>query len=411
MTIFILFLMVGWKVYNSKVMKTSLLKINLHILLFTITRTVVNTSYRMVYPFLPVFAQGLGVEPASLAMAFSIRSFLGAFGPFLATVADTHNRKTGLLLGIGLFTTGSVVVGVWPYFWAFILGTSLVLLGNSVFIPSMNAYLGDHVAYEKRGRVLAITELSWALAFIGGIPVIRALIETYSWVAPFFLFMFLGVVLFLLTLFLVPTQKREKHPDNTLWRNLGNVFNSWPALAGVITGILFTTSNETINVIFGVWIGDQFGLDFAALTLASIVIGVSELGGEVFTGLWLDVIGKRRTIWIALGLNSLAALLLPLTAGSLPLAVAGLGFFYITFEVILVSALTMMSEVLPNARATITAATIAGFSLGRMLGDLIAPGLYAINFWICALAAVLLNVLSAILLTQVRLKRNGEISS
>ena len=221
---------------------------------------------------------------------------------------------------------------------------------------------------------------------------------------------FLGVVLFLLTLFLVPTQKREKHPDNTLWRNLGNVFNSWPALAGVITGILFTTSNETINVIFGVWIGDQFGLDFAALTLASIVIGVSELGGEVFTGLWLDVIGKRRTIWIALGLNSLAAILLPLTAGSLPLAVAGLGFFYITFEVILVSALTMMSEVLPNARATITAATIAGFSLGRMLGDLIAPGLYAINFWICALAAVLLNGLSAILLTQVRLQRNGEIS-
>lgn len=72
-------------------------KINFDILLFTLTRTAINTSYRMVYPFLPVFAAGLGVEPAVLALAFSVRSFLGVFGPFLATVADTRDRKTGLL--------------------------------------------------------------------------------------------------------------------------------------------------------------------------------------------------------------------------------------------------------------------------------------------------------------------------
>jgi hypothetical protein len=51
-----------------------------------------------------------------------------------------------------------------------------------------------------------------------------------------------------------------------------------------------------------------------------------------------------------------------------------------------------------------TAATIAGFSLGRMLGDLIAPGLYEIGFWVCAVAAVVLNSISAILLSQVRLE-------
>ncbi len=157
-------------------MNISKLKIRIDIILFTLTRTVINTSYRMVYPFLPVFARGLGVEPAKLALSFSVRSFLGIFGPFLATVSDTHDRKTGILLGIGLFTAGSGVVGIWPSFWGFILGTSLVLLGNGVFIPAISAYLGDRIAYEKRGRVLAITELSWALAFIGGI-LVQALIE------------------------------------------------------------------------------------------------------------------------------------------------------------------------------------------------------------------------------------------
>ncbi len=145
-------------------------------------------------------------------------------------------------------------------------------------------------------------------------------------------------------------------------------------------------------------------MNFAALTIASIVIGVSELGGEVFTGIWLDAIGKRRAIWIFLGLNSLAALLLPLASESLGFTMAGLGLFYITFEVVLVSMLTLMSEVFPSARATMMAATVAGFSLGRMLGDLIGPGLFGVSFWLSCLVAIMLNGLAAILLTQVRVE-------
>ena len=382
-------------------------KISIDIFLFTLARTVINTSYRMVYPFLPVFARGLGVEPAALALSFSVRSFLGVFGPFLATVSDTHDRKTGILLGIGLFTAGSGVVGVWPSFWGFILGTSLVLLGNVVFIPAISAYLGDRIAYEKRGRVLAITELSWALAFIGGIPLVQALISSYSWITPFIVFAVVGSLFFLLFLLLLPAQRRENNRDNTIWRNLAGVLGTWPALAGLLTGIFFTGANEVVNLIFGVWIEDQFGLNFAALTIASIVIGVSELGGEIFTGIWLDAIGKRRMIWIFLGLNSLAAFLLPLASESLGFTMAGLGLFYITFEVVLVSMLTLMSEVFPSARATMMAATVAGFSLGRMLGDLIGPGLFGISFWLSCVVAIILNGLAAMLLTQVQIERTS----
>jgi predicted MFS family arabinose efflux permease len=382
-------------------------RLKFHIFLFTLARTVVNTSYRMVYPFLPVFARGLGVTPSSLALGFSIRSFLGIFGPFLATVADTRDRKTGMLLGVGLFTLGSGLVAIWPGFLSFVIGTSLVLLGNGVFIPSMNAYLGDHIPFEKRGRVLAITELSWAMAFIAGIPVVRVLIESVGWVSPFVLFAGLGMAFFGLLWGVVPAQGVEASADNTLWQNVGRVVRHWPALAGLLMGVLFTAANETINLIFGVWIEDQFGLDFAALTAASVVIGLSELGGEAVTFLWLDAIGKRRAIWLSLALNSLAALLLPLTAGSLPWALAGLGFFYISFEFALVSGLTLMSEVVPKARATMMAATVAGFSLGRMLGNLMAPGLYAFSFWASVLSAVGLNLLAALFLTQVRVSRGA----
>lgn len=383
------------------------LKLNFDIFLFTLTRTAINTSFRMVYPFLPVFAAGLGVEPATLALAFSIRSFLGVFGPFLATVADTHDRKTGLLLGIGLFTAGSGLVGIWPGFWTFILGTSLTLLGNVVFIPSMNAFLGDHIPYNRRGRVLAITELSWAAAFIGGIPIVRLLIENHSWVTPFIIFTIIGVVTFVIYLIFIPSSRVTHSEGNTIWRNLGRILGTWPALAGLLAGVLFTSANESVNLVFGIWIESRFGLDFAALTIASVVIGVSELGGEVVTGIWLDRVGKRRMIWIFLGLNSLAALLLPLTGQALGLSMAALGFFYLTFEILLVSGMTLMSEVVPSARATMLSATVAGYSLGRMLGDLFAPGLFELGFWASCLMTVVLNLIAAGLLTQVRVHSNA----
>jgi predicted MFS family arabinose efflux permease len=379
------------------------LKLNFNIFVFTLTRTVINTSYRMVYPFLPVFAIGLGVEPASLALALSVRSFLGVFSPFLATVADTRDRKTGFLLGISLFTIGSGLVWLYPSLWSFIIGISLTSLGNGVFIPAVSAYLGDNVPFTRRGRVLAITELSWALAFIGGIPIVRHLIESFSWVAPFIVLLLIGVALFIVVLLSVTRERLSKSAENTIWRNLGRIVKAWPALAGLLTGVLFTFANELVNLVFGLWIEQGFGLDFNALTVASIVIGVSELGGEVFTGLWLDAVGKRKMIWIFLGLNALAAAILPFTGGSLGLAMGSLGFFYITFEILMVSALTLMSEVMPSARATMISTTLAGFSIGRMFGDLVGPGLFNMGFWVTCLVAVLLNLAAAGMLTQVRL--------
>ena len=124
----------------------------------------------------------------------------------------------------------------------------------------------------------------------------------------------------------------------------------------------------------------------------------------------MDKVGKRKVIWIFLGLNALAAALLPFLGGKLNLAMVGLGLFYITFEVLLVSDLTLMSEVMPTARATMLSATLAGFSLGRMLGDLIGPGLFEIGFWVSCVAAVVLNLAAAGLMTQVKLHAGEKVS-
>lgn len=171
-------------------------------------------------------------------------------------------------------------------------------------------------------------------------------------------------------------------------------------------GIAFVGANESVNLVFGVWIEDNFGLAFATLSIASVVIGASELGSELLSALIIDRLGKRRAILVSLVLNCLVVALLPLGGQKLWLAIMGLALFYITFEFALISLMTLMSEVVPNARATVIAATIACFSLGRMLGALVAPGLYGVSFWASCLAAVGLNFIAMLLLTGIKVKEN-----
>jgi predicted MFS family arabinose efflux permease len=383
-------------------------RINWQIAYFTLVRTVMNSGYRMVYPLLPLFASGMGVELSVFAAAFSVRSFLGVIAPFLAAFADTRGRKTGMLLGVGLFTMGCAIVATWPGFFTFVIASTLILIGNGVFIPSMQAYLGDHVPFEKRGAVMSITELSWALGFIVGVPVLGSLLVKTTWFAPFIALTALGLILGGLLIKIVPSERIQKNDSETLLHNLKKAVTYWPALAGLLMGLLFTGANEAVNLVFGVWIEDSFGLAFATLSIASVVIGTSELASELLSALIIDRLGKKRAILISIILNCVAAALLPLCGQRLGFALAGLAFFYITFEFALISTMTLMSEVLPNARATIIAATVAAFSLGRMLGALIAPGLYAINFWAVCLAAVVLNGIAMIFLSQVRVAESKE---
>ncbi len=377
-------------------------RIRAQIFLFTLTRTVINSGYRMVYPLLPLFAAGMGMQLADLSIAFSIRSALGVFNPFLASLANAKDRKNGLMLGAVLFFIGCGITAVGQNFLGFVVGLSVFGMGNGIFIPSMQAYLGDKVPFERRGTVLSITELSWSLGFIIGVPVLGSLLEKGSWVTPFSALAITGALLAAALWLLIPVERTPVSTGTSGLVDLVKALRYFPLLAAVLTGIFSTGANEMINLTFSVWIKDSFGLDFAALTIASVIIGTSELGSELLSVAVLDKIGKHRAMRLALILNGLVALVLPLTRVSFGLALAGLALFYVSFEFALISLMTIVSEVLPHARAAVLSLLIAALSLGRMLGPLFSPALYESSFWLVCLAAAALNAGAFLLVPSIR---------
>ncbi|HEX9011933.1 MAG TPA: MFS transporter [Anaerolineaceae bacterium] len=374
--------------------------------LITAARFILHTTSRMIYPFLAVFAAGMGVDLRAVSLAITAHNTAGAFGPFLASIADSRGRKAGILLGMILFLIGPVLIALHPAYPAFFIGLIFVAVGVSVVIPSTYAYLGDQVAYERRGLAISITEMSWSAAFIVGVPLVGLIIARWGWKAPFPLLAGAALAALVLFAWRLPADRGPFPPGGAVLSSFWRLLTYGPAAAGLLMGALATAGNEVVSLVFGIWMGASFGLQVAALGAASIVIGFAELGGEGLAAGLVDRLGKQRSIALGLLVNCLSAVSLLLLGRTLPGALACLFLFYLSFEYTILASLPLITEIFPSARGTLMALTVSAFFLGRALGALAAAPLYqgwgiAAN----ALAAIALNLLGLALLRWVRVRQ------
>ena len=384
-------------------MQLSRSKLNLHVGIFTFSRLFVATSFRMIYPFLAIFAAGLDVPITTISLAMAVSMAASAAVPFLAPIADRRGRKTGMLIGMGIFLAGTLAASLFPHIITFFITILLCNLGNNLLISAIQAYLGDRVPYQKRGLYLAIGELSWAVSFIIMVPLAGLVLERANWNGPYIWLTILGAVMTAILWLVVPRDTPNEPEPLAIFKDIKTVLRSLPAVLGMLMGTAFIIGNELVNVVFGVWMQDSFGLQIAALGAASMIIGFSELGGEGLAALLADRVGKERLMGISFLFNGLWMITLPWLGQSQVGAFIWLFMFYLTFEVGIVSTLPLITELVPQARATMMALFIAALSIGRALGDVIAPRLYTSGFIVNALVCLGLDLVALFILTRIKL--------
>lgn len=382
-------------------------KLRYQVVIFTGIRLVLNVIFRMVYPFRGEFEKALGVGYGQMSRGLGIRSFLGFFAPLLALVGERRGRRAGMMFGLGLFVAGLGVVIVWPTFTGFILALVITTLAKFTYDPSMQAYIGDRVPYEGRGRVLALVEFSWSLSYLLGGLVVGALIARFGWRSPFVMAAVLGLVGIVVLRMNLPKDAPTDNKPN-VFGNFREVFASGTAVFALLMTIFIGLANEVINLAFGPWLQESFELQLLALGGASAAFGVAELGGEGLVSAVTDRLGKARAIGLGLILNILAVVVLPLLEGQVWAAVLGLAVFYFSFEFLFVSTVPLISEMLPKARVTMMAFMFAGLSLGRLTGAWINPWLHTIGFWASAAASAGFNLFALLTLMRVKVGSAGK---
>lgn len=368
-------------------------RLRYRLLIFAVARTVLNTGHRMVYPFLPTLARGVGVNLDTMALAVTGRSALGLVGPLFGSLADWRGRKLAMIAGLLLFAVSMLLVTLWPTYPGLFLALVLASAAKLTFDPALQAFIGDHVHYTQRGLAIAITEVSWSAAFLLGMPLIGWLIaRTGTWRAPFPFLSLFAVAAALLVWQTIPSDRAAHTVRPSLAQGLHIIASHPAARAGLSVSLLISAANEIVGIVYGAWMEDAFGLEIAALGAASAIIGLAELGGEGMVGGLTDRLGKRRAVSIGLVLSALTCILLPALGFGVVGALVGLFLFFITFEFTLVSSLPLMTEMVPQARATLMAGNAALLSGGRMIGALAGPVLFDLGLSANGLVAALLNL-------------------
>lgn len=361
--------------------------------LLTGTRTITDTGVRMIYPLLPVFARGVNVEVGAIVSILTLMQLLGLASPFMGRVSEQRGRKFTMLLGLLLYVAGMVSVFILPDFTGLALALLFGALGRTALGPAMQAYIGDKVPYQRRGLYLGMVELAWSGAFLFGVPAMTWLLATYNWQTPFLALALLAGISFLLVWFRVERDAPVVQ-HGALLPALRAAVSSPMALAGLCLGFSVSAANQLVSVVFGTWIEASFGIQLAALAVAAAVIGLSELGGEGIVTFFADKFGKRRLVLLGVSGNILACLILPLTGVNLNLALVGLFFFYLTFELSVVASIPLATELSPNARAMYMTVLMSAVTLGRALLTPVAPLLFASGLLANCLVAIGLNLVA-----------------
>lgn len=372
-------------------------RLRVQLLAAVFARVVVNTAHRMPYAFLPVFSQGLGVSDEALIRLLSARGALGLASPFFGSISDRLGRRRAMLLGLVIFCGGLLLVAAFPIYPAFFAAILCVLICKFIFDPALQAYLGDRVAYARRGLVIAISEFGWSGAVLVGMPLLGYLIAFGNWRSPFLPLAGLGFLSGTGLWLLIGRDNPQAARNDEQKRAL-----HWPGLlrrptiiATLSIGLVISAANDVFGAVYARWLNDSFNFTEAELGLTAIVIGVAELLGEGLVALLVDRMGKRRAVVAGLAASAVAygALCLPVVTADLRLALAAIFFVFITFEFAIVASLPLVSELAPEARSSVFGLSGAFHAAGRMIGPLIASWAYRQGFvWNGAIAA-LLNLL------------------
>ncbi|UCG23959.1 MAG: MFS transporter [Chloroflexota bacterium] len=377
----------------------------------TVSRLFLNTGLRMVYPFLPAFARGLGVPLATLAALVSLRSAAFALSPLFGPLSERYGRRSILALSMLLFALGCAVIVLWPELWAFGAMLIVVAVAKVIYDPAMQAYIGDTVAYRRRGRALAITELSWAGAFLLGVPLIGWSIENRSWQAPFLFLTIASVGAAPVLWRALPASDGRNSAATTLAKSLQVIRRQRVIWAAALYILLVTLANELLLIIYGDWMESTYALTLSALGLATAVIGAAEVGGELSTAAFIDRIGKRPFVIACGSITVLMYAVMPIVSTSLTTALIALFVLFLFFEMTVVGGIPLMTEIVPAARGVVMSIILAAGGLGRALGALLGPVVWTSGgFETLGLVAAAL-MLIAVLILAIAIHEAGHQSS
>ena len=339
----------------------------------TFARIAANACYRFAPPFLAVIAKGFNISLPELGVAMFVSELSGLASPFAGRLVDRLRHRNAMLLGLGGTAAGALMDAVAPNPVVFAVGITFMCTTKLFFDLGLGAWIADHVAYERRSRIVGITETAWALGLLIGVSAMGVATALTSWRGGFTLGAAGVAVMMIIILKRVDAEPRTVHIRDAdhVHRVKGR---GWIVVG---SSYFLMAASQCVFVTFGAWLGDEFGYGPAGIAAVGFGLGAVELFATLNSAKRTDAWGKERSIAIGSFLMVPAALMLALGSKHLAIGLVAVAMYLMGFEFSIVSMLPIATQLVKNSPGTGMGWVLGGGTLGRASMSLVATAAYA----------------------------------
>ena len=252
-----------------------------------------------------------------------------------------------------------------------IVGFLVFGFARTAYIVAMNTWIGEEVAYERRGRATGVIELTWGGAALLGLPLMGLLIDRVGWWAAPGL---LGVLALPLSLRLLSVSGSigDVSPSSDAKPTMSRA-----VIASLMVLVAMTASAQFVFIGHGLWLEDTYDLDASEVGLAIIAVGIVEVIATLGSAGLTDRLGKRVSIIAGVLLMTvMVGALAVFPAPPLPIGLLLLVMVFLGYEFAVVSSIPLISQLDPNARARMVGRAVGLSTVVRAVGTIAATELY-----------------------------------
>lgn len=368
-----------------------------NLLPFTLTRIAANTCYRFAPPFIAIIAgnaQGFDVSITRVGLVISISELAGFLAPLLGTFVDRVSRRVSTATGLFGSFIGIMMMAAAPNLVVLCVGLTLLNLLKSCFDLGMAAWISDRVPYAQRGRVVGITETSWALSLLLGVSALGLITAATSWrIACALGGVAIAVCAFWLDHRIRVSGEVVAKPNTPLLIAGPAITRAWlvpVSMFGLMGG------SQCLFVTFGAWLADDFNFGASGIAAVGFALGAGELLSSISSAKLTDRLGKERSVALGAALMMPSALVLAGFDSVLLIGLLALAIFIVGFEYAVVSMLPIATNLFAGAPGKGFGLVIGAGTFGRGVLTFIATLLYE-QFGVsgASLAAIACAALSA----------------
>lgn len=312
--------------------------------ILTSAKVVSNTALRWVGPFLPTLERAFSTTTGALTGVMGISELGGLSTLATGRLLDRGGERRMFALGLGAVSVSSLIA-LYGTLTSFAISFAVLIVGVSNLTVAGHAWIGHRVHFAARGRAIGLFETSWAIALLGGAPLLALLIRWFGWRGPY-VALAIGAALAALAVIVLVSPGPRVHDESSA-TNARLPRSAWPPM---LTAAFTAAAGLGMFVVSGAWLDDAHGVSTGGLGVIAGAFGLVELVASSSVAGFGDRIGSRRSVLVGLAVLGVGLAAILLSGASRSFAIAGLLIYLAGFEFAFVSALTLVTEAAPLAR-------------------------------------------------------------